>query len=642
MKNVEIAIIAPYKELASLAFDVCNDLHEDIIIKTGDLAEGVLVAEQLAKEGIKIIISRGGTAKAIRVSSNIPVVEIMISGFDIIRAVSKAKEKGNRIGVVGFKNIIYGSSSLSEIMEVSIQEFKIESLSDAENAVKQAASQNINVIVGDAVATRMAHQYGLKSVLITSGKESISVAIKDAHEILRLHRKEQSRLEQLRAILEFTYEGIIAVDQQGYITLMNPEAEKLLQLNRDKVLGKLASYIMPGIPFQEALNSGVICKGNISNINNKSLAHNVVPLLIDNQTVGAVATVQDIKRIQEIEEKARKANNTKGLFATYRLSDIVTTSNIMIETIERAKKFARVDSTVLLTGETGTGKEMFAQGIHNFSNRNDGPFVAINCATLTESILASELFGYEEGAFTGAKKGGKKGLFELAHGGTIFLDEIAEISTSMQARLLRVLQEKEVMRVGGSKIIPINARIIAATCRNLRDLINDSKFRKDLYHRISVLVISIPPLRKRVDDISVLIRVLCRDLSKKLGFDSPNFDNKALDMLKSYSWPGNVRELKNVLEQIIVLRHNKEVTRKDVLDILENMDPGISQDRTANFLGENGFSSVNSLSDIENQAIINALELSKTKKEAARKLGISTTTLWRRTKVMQNENIISK
>jgi len=640
MGDSKIAIIAPYEELSLLASSVCRELNEDIEIRTGDLAEGVAIAQQFIKKGVEIFISRGGTARAIKASENVPVVEIMISGFDIIRAISMAKEKGNRIGVVGFKNVIYGSKSLSKILDVEISEFEIESSFEAESAVLNAIEQEVDVLVGDAIATRIAEEYKLESVLITSGKESVSAAIREAHEIMTLHRQEQARTEQLKTILEFAYEGIVAVDQRGCVTLMNPEAEKMMQLNKDDVIGREASEALLKIPFHDVLNFGVIRSGELSNINGNMLVLNVVPVIINNQSVGAVATIQDIKHIQAVEEKARKEQYGKGLVARYNFSDIVTTTEAMQETIERARKFAKVDSTVLINGETGTGKEMFAQGIHNFSKRKDGPFVAINCAALTESILESELFGYEEGAFTGAKKGGKRGLFELAHSGTIFLDEIVEISTSMQARLLRVLQEKEIMRIGGDRVIPIDVRVIAATCRDLHKLIEQGEFRRDLYHRLSVLVINVPPLRKRADDIPVLVRVLCRDLSKQLEIDSPHFDEKAIKILKSDPWPGNIRELKNVLEQLIVLKHSDTVSAQDISDVLDNLNP--NKTRELCLTEENSCISTTSLTELEDQTIINVIKSCSSKKEAARKLGISTTTLWRKLKELQNETKVTK
>ncbi|MQL52059.1 AAA domain-containing protein [Desulfofundulus thermobenzoicus] len=631
MRGLKIALIAPYDELSRLASEVCVELGENIAIATGDLVEGVSVAKQFIEQGMEVLISRGGTATAIRASVNVPVVEIAISGFDIIRAINQARRKGRKIGVVGFKNVIYGSKSLAEILDVEIHELVIGSSSEAQEAIKEARDQRVDVLVGDVVATRMAREYGLESVLITSGKEAISQAIREAHEIGAVRQQERARAEQLKTILEFAFEGIVAVDQQGYINLMNPEAEKLLQLDRDQVIGKQAAYVLPEIPFKEVLEFGRIRFGDLSRINGNLLVHNVVPVIISNQTMGAVATIQDIKHIQAVEEKARKEQYAKGLVAHYSLADIVTTSPLVQEVINKAQKFARVDSTILIHGETGTGKELFAQGIHNASQRKKGPFVAVNCAALTESILESELFGYEEGAFTGAKKGGKKGLFELAHGGTIFLDEIGELSPNIQARLLRVLQEKEIMRVGGDKVIPVDVRIIAATHRDLQELIRQDKFRRDLYYRLSTLILNIPPLRERLEDIPVLVRVLCRDLAGKLQLKPPEFSHEAIKMLKQYTWPGNIRELKNLLERVVVLKNGGTVEAADIDKLIDNGSPGSA------FISLSGpVKLTGTLAEIEEQLILEAVKRSRNREEAAKKLGISTTTLWRKLKMISH------
>ncbi|WP_003542553.1 sigma-54-dependent Fis family transcriptional regulator [Desulfotomaculum nigrificans] len=633
MRGLKIAVIAPYEELALLASEVCAELGENIDIATGDLVEGVALANNFVQNSTEIIISRGGTATAIRASVDVPVVEIAISGFDIIRAINQAKSKGKKIGVVGFQNVIYGSKSLEDILDVEIYELVIANLSEAQEAIEEAIRLGVDVLVGDAVAIRMAQKYGLASVLVTSGKEAISQAIREAQEIGVVRRREQARVEQLKTILEFAYEGIVAVDQQGCITLMNPEAEKMMQLNRDLVMGKPAEKVLPEIPFREVLEFGRLRFGELCKVKGNLLVHNVVPVVISGHTVGAVATVQDIKHIQAVEEKARKEQYLKGLVAHYSFSDMVTTSPLMQDTIEKARRFARVDSTILINGETGTGKEMFAQGIHNASQRKNGPFVAINCAALTESLLESELFGYEEGAFTGAKKGGKKGLFELAHGGTIFLDEIGELSPGIQARLLRVLQEKEIMRIGGDKVIPVDVRVIAATHRNLQELIKQDKFRRDLYHRLSILVLNIPPLRKRMEDIPVLVRVLSRDLAKKLQIELPDFTDEALQALQKHTWPGNIRELKNLLERLIVLKDGSMVVAEDIKALTDNFMPLQDQEKlTAGCLNLTG-----TLAEIEDQIIRQTLKSCQSKEEAAKKLGISTTTLWRKIKRFQNE-----
>lgn len=261
-----------------------------------------------------------------------------------------------------------------------------------------------------------------------------------------------------------------------------------------------------------------------------------------------IVIIKDAENIQNIEFDIRKNLINKGFFAKYKFDDIVYCSNSMKKTIERAKKIASLDVTTLIYGDTGTGKELLAHSIHNYSKRKNYPFLAINCAAISENLLESELFGYEDGAFTGAKKGGKKGLFELAHNGTLFLDELSSIPQQMQVKLLRVLQEKEIMRIGGTTLIPVNVRIIASTNEDLEQLIEKGLFRKDLYFRINSFTITIPPLKERKEDIPLIINSIMAEHNVKKHINSD-----LMEFFMNYDWPGNVRELKNCIEYMIYM-----------------------------------------------------------------------------------------
>ncbi|HWQ78414.1 MAG TPA: sigma 54-interacting transcriptional regulator, partial [Anaerovoracaceae bacterium] len=275
-------------------------------------------------------------------------------------------------------------------------------------------------------------------------------------------------------------------------------------------------------------------------------------LNVHNGVLNSIIIIKDAEKIQNIEIGIRKNLAKKGYLAKYTFNDIVYNSKAMKEVIERAKKIASLDVTTLIYGDTGTGKELIAHAIHNSSVRKDNPFLAINCAAISENLLESELFGYEEGAFTSAKKGGKKGLFDQAHNGTIFLDELSSISHQMQIKLLRVLQEREIMRVGGTTLIPINVRIIAATNENLDYLINNGAFRKDFYYRINNFTITVPPLKDRKEDIPLII-----DSIMNRSHTHKKIDDELMNFLTNYKWPGNVRELKNCIEYLTFMGANK-------------------------------------------------------------------------------------
>ena len=318
-------------------------------------------------------------------------------------------------------------------------------------------------------------------------------------------------------------------------------------------------------------------------------------------------------------EKPDKSKSHKIEFSN---KDIIITKNkIMLSLKKKINKIANSPSSVLITGETGTGKEMFAKSIHNSSSRKHNPFVPINCANIPENLFESELFGYEEGAFTGAKKGGKPGIFEMANGGTILLDEIGELPLFLQAKLLRVLQENTIQRIGSLHSIPVDIRIIAATNRNLEEMLEEGSFREDLYYRLNVIPFYIPPLRERKDDVELLVYYFIKKYNKKLNKNIYSITPEALSVLKSYNWPGNIRELENVVEYSINIEEKNAIQ-------LETL-PKKLQNTSIDGQGKN-----NTLSNLEIDLIKTTLDKYgwdvKGKEKAATELGISLRTLYRK------------
>jgi transcriptional regulator with PAS, ATPase and Fis domain len=323
--------------------------------------------------------------------------------------------------------------------------------------------------------------------------------------------------------------------------------------------------------------------------------------------------------LKEIQKVRQFVNRLSGNQAKITFDDIIGQHPYFIQKVNEAKLAAATDSNVLILGESGTGKEMFAQAIHNESKRKNKPFIAINCAGIPRDLLGSELFGYVDGAFTGAKKGGSAGKFELADGGTLFLDEIGEMSLEMQVLLLRVIQEKEVMRIGGHKVIPVDVRIIAATNKNLRDEVKKGSFREDLFFRLNVMPITLPPLRERKEDIPLLVRHFIDKLSKKLNKPFPEIRTDFLQALIQYDWPGNIRELQNILERTLN-RSTKPVLSAE--DLPEEVFQMFSGQKTEEMLVHRD--------DIKKQSIIQALRLFNGNiTKAAKHLGISRSTFYR-------------
>lgn len=367
--------------------------------------------------------------------------------------------------------------------------------------------------------------------------------------------------DKFEVIVDNTSEGIIYLNTKETISIVNEVFISMLGTKKEKIINHKLADVLPELNSLKIEQSNVLLK-----INGKSLSANKVPIKREEKIVGYMITIKDVTEIQELEHNLRRKMNEKKYITKYNFSDIVTESNSVKKTIELAKKLALSKSAILIQGESGTGKELLAQSIHNSSGRRKRQFVPVNFAALSSSLLESQIFGYEEGSFTGAKKGGNPGFFEEAHGGTIFLDEIGDTPIEFQATLLRVLQERQVRRVGGTKLIPIDVKIIAATNRDLKKMVEKGEFRQDLYYRLNVLPLYIPPLRERKKDIKLLLDVYLKRFSKNDDINCTNFFTKdAMEYLVSYNWLGNVRELVNIVEYVVNIKN--EIILIDINDL---------------------------------------------------------------------------
>lgn len=631
--NEKIIFVVPDEKLALKTEMVINELNEDIEIYVGSYSEGLRHARRAVSEGTSIIISRGGTGNLIKKNVDIPVVNIEFGGYDVISSISKAVRYSNNIGIVGFDNLVSSYERVIDILEntflAHITIAEIESDREVERRIIELYNSGIRVFIGGHVVNNATQKLGYNGVLIESGKEAIIESIKHAKSLLHVQMKEKENTELLKSIIDFAYDGILAIDKFGHITVFNPVIQKITGVPSKSALGKPVDEVVENTRMSYVLKTGETELGELQQIGTTSIVTNRVPIIVDNEVIGVVATFQEIEKIQRIENQIRKKLLAKGHIAKATFDDIKGKGKEILHTKEKAKLYAEVDSTILILGETGTGKELFAQSIHNSSYRKDKQFVAVNCAALPENLLESELFGYVEGAFTGAKKGGKAGMFELAHGGTIFLDEISEMPSKLQARFLRVLQEKEVVRLGDDRIIPVDVRVIAATNRELRKQVEVGEFREDLYYRLNVLRLELPPLRNRREDIADLVYYFIHEKCKSLNRTVKGISYETLAKLINYNWPGNVRQLENIIERCVVLCRDKEINDEIVSEAISNINfaPEKKHIEKANI------QSIGVLKNIESDTIKSVLEETHGNKTlAAEKLGISVTTLWRRLK----------
>lgn len=368
----------------------------------------------------------------------------------------------------------------------------------------------------------------------------------------------QEKEIELRTILNSVNEGVLAINKDGIISHINQVTCNILQCTQEEAIGlRVEELVGEAPPILETLRSGQALRLKRWKVtrNDKDLQFlsGNIPIRSDQgEIIGAVATIQDFQQIENIILRADKAKRCT-------FDEIIHQSPQMIRLIASARTVARNSSTILLRGESGTGKELFATAIHAAGSRSKKPFIPINCAALTESLLESELFGYEDGAYTGAAKGGRQGLFEQANGGTLFLDEIGDISLRLQVRLLRVLQEGIIRRVGGNQDVSVDVRIIAATHRNLEAMIRSGEFRDDLYYRLNVIPLTLLPLRERKEDIPLLAQHLIRKICCKINKPEVHLTKESVELLVAQQWPGNVRQLENTLERLINLIDTTEI-----------------------------------------------------------------------------------
>lgn len=392
----------------------------------------------------------------------------------------------------------------------------------------------------------------------------------------------------LTAVLDSAYEGIVIVDENGYITMFNQAYANFLGLKAEEMIGRPVDEVLENTRLHIAVKTGKAEFRQVQRIKGHDMICDRIPIREGQRIIGAVGKVlfRDISEIDELQEQTRRLKLEleyyKGKLrrheqqALYSLDNIIGESKSIQKLKEMVVKVAGSKSTVLIRGESGTGKELFAHAIHNASAFYNGPFVKVNCAAIPENLLESELFGYDEGAFTGAKKGGKIGKFEQANGGSIFLDEIGDMPLNMQVKLLRVLQEKEVERVGGTRTIKVNPRVIAATNTNLEYSVREGKFRQDLFYRLNVVSLEIPPLRQRPEDISVLVEYFMDKLGRILGCGSKKISSEVRQVFLRHSWPGNIRELENVIERALNMVEGEKV-------LVEHLPFYLGENQTSEF-----------------------------------------------------------
>ncbi len=617
---VKIRVFIPHLELKEIFENVVDELlsYDNVQIETTYIFGTPDVLSQ--NWDADILVARGMTHDVLRdMFPDKHVVQIQLSSFDIFDALVQCRKlQAKKIALCLHNVEIHNLDSLQELCGASIRMYDVADEQSAEAAVCEAASEGADTFVGAGTMCGICDRRGLRRVHIHTKHDAVVAAMQEALNAAKTINLERTRSEIINIMLNHNEDGIIAIDDKGRILAINNQAYRVFQLSTvGELIGQPLSSVGASGEWKQLLENGS-GKDRIICLHDKKYYVQYKPLSEMEAGAGALIFIKNTDRIIEEESRIRRGLSEKGLTAKYTFEDILGQSAAIRENIRMAERYSGVNSNVLIIGETGTGKELFAHSIHQASKRSHQPFVALNCAALPENLLESELFGYEAGAFSGASKGGKTGLFELAHKGTIFLDEIGEIPITLQAKLLRVLQEKEIRRIGSTSVHPVDVRVISATNINMEEKIKEGKFRSDLYYRLNLLDISIPPLRERKEDIQELVDHYLTRFACEMGKSIPTVTKDAARILKEHSWPGNVRELRNICERLTVL-NDTSIIGEELLCRLKI------------FRKEETFS-VGETADSREDSVYDRLKPRKKKKDLAEELGVSRTTLWRMAK----------
>jgi len=627
-KNRPRLCFLSYQHIRTFAAPVLAEYSDradiEVVEGTFDIALSI-ARDRLARGQVDVFVSAGSNASLLRHGVQAPVATIQLSGFDVLQALIRAREISDRIGIVTYGQVIPELHSANSLLNIEIHQYAYQTPDQARQCIQQLMAQGIEVVVGSSLVVELAEAAGLRGLLAYS-LFSIRQGFEDALELARVARLEAGRYEQLNGVLHNLQDAVLAVNLEGLIIAVNPAMKAIFGKEDASLLGQPLARLSPDFSLQATMRTGREERGVVLRLAGRDWIANRTPIREHGEVVGAAITLYDARTIHEADNSLRiqhRQNQTSQGSARYSFAALTGRSPALLRAVQTARRYAQTDLGVLIAGESGVGKELFAQAMHNDSARAHRPFVAVNCAAFPESLLESELFGHEEGAFTGSRRGGKAGLFEAAHTGTLFLDEIGDMPLTLQTRLLRVLQERQITRLGATAAIPVDVRVIAATHQPLSDMVAERRFRQDLYYRINTLRLVLPPLRERKGDIALGAEHFLRRCLNRLGsgLDAVRVLETLRPYLEAYAWPGNVRELENFSERIAVFllqfQRAEEVSYKglevDCPELFETLPPigdlptMTSYAKAHHALGQNGGHHG----------------------RAARQLGVSRSTFWR-------------
>lgn len=547
-KSFRFAFVSNSLEIAHAVRDYAATQGIAIEVRLATMEKALPVAQQLLLDGVDVILGGGGTGKLLRQTLERPVVTIARSHLDMIQALQKAKTTTRHIAITCYDMVPESLSMLAEILDVRVRPVPFTSTRELVEGIAKAVQEGVGCVVGGGVCGEIAHAQGCKYVVVVPGAEVIQRALEDARNIALSQSRDREQSAWLQGMVDVLHDGILCIDTTGKIATANATAQRLLGASHPFEDVDMATVVQ-NMGLHHALTTGRAEADSLQRVGGQDFVITTTPIRVGGQIQGAVASFRPSSYIRSMEGKLKAQLRNSGFTTRHSMDSIVGQSPTMRGMKEKAVRFASTSAAILIQGETGTGKELLAHALHNASPRCHKPFVALNCAALSESLLESELFGYDEGAFTGARRGGKDGLFVLANGGSIFLDEIGDIPAALQVRLLRVLEAQEIMRVGGDRSIPVNVRVISSTWKDLAKEVREGRFRGDLYYRLATLCLYVPPLRQRTEDMGDLLQVLLRRHGAKRSCVS----ERGVECLQAHGWSGNIRELDALIQRYVLL-----------------------------------------------------------------------------------------
>ncbi|CAK7050094.1 MAG: Anaerobic nitric oxide reductase transcription regulator NorR [Desulfovibrio sp.] len=605
--------------------------HEDdftVQYRLVPMGEELQAAESLLESGIEAILCIGGTANTLKHTLGADSLAIIErTDMDVVERLLHARQFSREVALSTDYRQAHNIPLMEQLLDMRIHHVLYTDPGDLERNAAEAMAKGIRTCLGGGLICRWVERAGGIGIVLEPSRACVLEALEHARSIARRKRHEEHRQLEFLAILRRLEDGVICVDHTGKVFFANPSARRMLSVHPNGNIRGENAHLEP-LGVDMALRDGTAIAERLVTVGRTQFMAGVMPLPAHAGTRGAVVLFRDIASLQNMDRKIRSALYSRGFVSRHGVTDLMGESQAMARLRDKIRRYAGTDAAVHIHGETGTGKEIAAHALHMESARCSQPFVVVNCSALPEPLLESELFGHEEGAFTGARRGGKAGLFEMANRGTLFLDEIGEINHAVQLRLLRALEAREIMRLGGSRVVPVDARIISASHKPLAELVKTGQFRADLYFRLVVLQLSMPPLRRHTEDIPVLLAPLLARHGRTADALTPAM----LAILRGHTWPGNVRELISILESYFVLLGEEKSDDALLREVMSErtgagtLSPEIAAPMPMNFGG--------TLKDRLEAAKIHlareALIANNNDRAAtAKQLGVSYNTLWR-------------